>query len=817
MIRTLILTIAILVAAIFPRPTNAQVAGCDGAGNCYIRAAAAGAGTGADWTNAYTNFGTSAGMANPASLTRGVAYYVAAGTYNATTAGYEFNTPDSGSLVIKIQAATTSSHGTATGWSNAFQGPAIWSMATGGTRPIINFDTDFWTFSGEYNACGTRLTEPFLPCRSGYGFAVNNNNGSNKPVSSLGVQIDYAAIGGATTAVNNVTIEFVEFIGDSDATGSNTVIGSCAGALGVQTPEGAGPAGGVQSTNDALLYSYAHDDSGGPVYMNGTANFVLDHNWFNKDWGFNYCGMTNCSGQPIPNSCHSEIGIKNANFTGTSNITISNNFIENLGSTAPLADPGSGGGANCQPGALTSACTSGITGMNIFGNVFFCNTAEWTFTSGVSLTDCPGGNGFIGIFNYNNTGINVYNNTFDGATGAHGVLGVSGGAIFTANFQNNLFTNDPAECGLLCFIPTSSGGSACTLTYGFNAYQSANRGSDPGYSTAASDTTTGVPAYINAGKNTANANNYGLATDTAAWTPLSSPFNVDPLGHVRTSSRGAFQFTGPSAAVSFLWSATVNPSTVLLGSFPVTATSSVQAVTICNGSISTGGVCTASSATVTISTMVLGGVNSGDFLFTTSPSGGNDCGGSLAAGATCVISFTIKPSIIGPESATFTVTDSASGSPQSFSVTGTGISQLSVSPASQSFGNVPITTPSSELLTALTNNGSTTITSLALSITGTSSSFYVIDTTSTTLGGISNCAKITSLAPTATCNAGVTFEPTIPGNGFVATLNFADSALGSPQTAGLSGNGTGTNPVVPAATSIFASATRHGSSAVFGE
>jgi hypothetical protein len=536
--KKLLITFALLIAA-FPHPTKA-VAGCDGAGNCYVRAAATGSGTGADWNNAYTNFGTGAGMANPGSLTRGVVYYVAAGTYTATTTGYEFNAPESGALVITIQAATIANHGTATGWSNSFQGQAVWSMALGGTRPIINFDTSFWVFSGEYNACGTRLTEPFIPCRSGYGFVVNNNNGSNKPVSTLGVQIDYAAIGGATTAVDNVTLEFIEFIGDSDTTGSNSVTGSCVGALGVQTPEGnSGP--GVRSTNDALLYSYAHDDSGGPVYMNGTANFVLDHNWFNKDWGFN--------DSVHGTSCHSEIGIKNANFTGTSNITISNNFIENLASTASLADPGSGGAANCQPGSLTSSCTSGINGANIFGNVFFCNQAEWTFPTGVSLTDCPGGNGFIGIFNYANTGWNVYNNTFDGAVGAHGLFSISGGAILTGNFQNNLFTNDPLEAGVLCFTPGSSGGSACTITYGFNTYLSANRGSDPGYLTAASDTTTGTPNYINAGTNTANANNYGLTTNTPAWTALSFPYNLDPLGAGRTTSRGAFQMGGVVANV----------------------------------------------------------------------------------------------------------------------------------------------------------------------------------------------------------------------------------------------------------------------------
>ncbi|HXN99292.1 MAG TPA: choice-of-anchor D domain-containing protein [Candidatus Acidoferrales bacterium] len=277
---------------------------------------------------------------------------------------------------------------------------------------------------------------------------------------------------------------------------------------------------------------------------------------------------------------------------------------------------------------------------------------------------------------------------------------------------------------------------------------------------------------------------------------------VQPLPTTGNWDTGAWQHTGPAAGFSYLWSGNVNPATVALGSAAVTATSPAQTVTICNGSISTGGACSASGATLTISAMALSGVNSGDFAFATSPA--SLCGGSLAAGVTCTISLTIKPSIIGPESATFTVTDSASGSPQSFSITGTGISQVSVSPTSQAFGNQRINTASSELLTAVTNNGTTTVTSLALSLTGTNASLYTIDTTSSTLGGQNNCAKVTSLAAGATCNAGVKFEPTFVGNNYVATLNIADSAAGSPQTVSLSGIGTGSNPVVPNNPSAFA-------------
>src|SRR5215470_3950389 len=56
------------------------------AANHYVRAGATGSGTGADWTNAFTDL--------PASLVRGDLYYVAAGTYKP----HLFGDSDSGTL-----------------------------------------------------------------------------------------------------------------------------------------------------------------------------------------------------------------------------------------------------------------------------------------------------------------------------------------------------------------------------------------------------------------------------------------------------------------------------------------------------------------------------------------------------------------------------------------------------------------------------------------------------------------------------------------------------------------------------------------------
>jgi hypothetical protein len=467
-----------------------------------------------------------------------------------------------------------------------------------------------------------------------------------------------------------------------------------------------------------------------------------------------------------------------------------------------------------QPGVTCgSVCTDYI--FNNVGHDVNCQGDCWNF-AGAST-----GTGTGGVTNYN-----IYNNTWEmtpspgggGSTSPVWANINSGSTVFTS--QNNYYiianAGQAANCtGVFALTTNVNGGNTSCSGDVFQTLNAANNSgsnsaNDFGIITGSPALGAGVnesnlvPTFGTAfGSTSTNGCNYNLAGTHAVTCPAQNPAlrAITGGGAWNAGANGA---SVPSAAVSFLWSGNVNPSSVALGSSAVTATSSAQTVTICNGSISTGGACTASGATLTISAMALSGVNSADFSFSTNPSGGNDCGGSLAAGSTCVISITIKPSLIGPESATFTVTDSASGSPQSFSVNGTGVSQVSVSPSTQSFGNIPITTPSSELLTLVTNNGSTSVTSLAVSVSGASAGLYVIDTTSTTLGGISNCAKVTSLAANATCNAGVTFTPVAVGNNFLATLNFTDSASGSPQTVSLSGNGIGSQPIVPNNPSAFA-------------
>src|SRR5437867_10999368 len=70
---------------------------------------------------------------------------------------------------------------------------------------------------------------------------------------------------------------------------------------------------------------------------------------------------------------------------------------------------------------------------------------------------------------------------------------------------------------------------------------------------------------------------------------------------------------------------------------------------------------------LSIASIAFTGSNPADFGQT------NNCGSSLAAGATCTINVTFTPTGINARSATLAITDNAGNSPQTVSLTGTGI------------------------------------------------------------------------------------------------------------------------------------------------
>jgi hypothetical protein len=248
----------------------------------------------------------------------------------------------------------------------------------------------------------------------------------------------------------------------------------------------------------------------------------------------------------------------------------------------------------------------------------------------------------------------------------------------------------------------------------------------------------------------------GVASFSATLSVADSATGSPQIGYVLGTGIAPANSASLTSVVTF-------PNTV------VHVTSSALAATLTN----TG------SNTVTGIAPVITGINPDDFAISTGP---NACGASLAAGASCSIYVTFTPSAAVSFSATLSVADSATGSPQIGYVLGTGIAPAnSVSLTSVvTFPNTTAHTTSAALAATLTNTGSNTVTGIAPSIGGPNPDDFAITT------GANACGA--SLAAGASCSIYVTFTPSAAVD-FSATLSVADSATGSPQIGYLLGTG----------------------------
>ncbi|MGA7155460.1 MAG: choice-of-anchor D domain-containing protein [Acidobacteriaceae bacterium] len=219
--------------------------------------------------------------------------------------------------------------------------------------------------------------------------------------------------------------------------------------------------------------------------------------------------------------------------------------------------------------------------------------------------------------------------------------------------------------------------------------------------------------------------------------------------------------------------ATLTPGTVPFGNQAITTTSSAQVVVLSNPG----------TAALSITGVSITGSNPTDFADTSA------CGSSLAAGSSCNISVTFTPASATTFSASLTVADNATGSPQKASLTGTGTAspQAALSPATLAFPSTTVGSSAAALSTTLTNSGNTTLNISSITLTGANPGDFTISA--------NTCG--TTLAASASCKISVTFTPASAAS-FTAAVSVADDASGSPQTATLSG--TGTSPLVPKAT-----------------
>ena len=109
----------------------------------------------------------------------------------------------------------------------------------------------------------------------------------------------------------------------------------------------------------------------------------------------------------------------------------------------------------------------------------------------------------------------------------------------------------------------------------------------------------------------------------------------------------------------------------------------------------------------------------------------NSCGTSLAPNQQCTFNVTFSPTARQFYTGTLTITDSASNSPQTVSLTGNGVIPVTFSPAQLNFANQAAGTTSAARNISLTNNLSTT---LAISSIQASAAFAQTNNCGATLG-----------------------------------------------------------------------------------
>jgi hypothetical protein len=361
-----------------------------------------------------------------------------------------------------------------------------------------------------------------------------------------------------------------------------------------------------------------------------------------------------------------------------------------------------------------------------------------------------------------------------------------------------------ASCSVhLHFYPQVTGAASASLTVTDNATGSPQSVSLTGTATApvVSLSTTSL-VFGNVPVNTesiyqavtvTNTGNSALTIDSVALTGTNPTQFVISANYCPTSlAAGAScavhlhfypQVTGPaSASLTVTDNATDSPESVSLtgtgtapavslsttglafGNVTVNTESVYQAVTVTN----TG------NGALTIGSIALTGSNPAQFLISA-----NYCPGSLAAGASCAVHLHFSPQVSGAAAAALTITDNATDSPESVTLTGTGtVPAASLSTTNLAFGNVPVNTESVYQGITLTNTGSSSLTIQSIALTGTNPTQFLISA--------NYCPK--SLAAGASCAVHLHFYPQVTGAASAA-LSIADNATGSPQSVTLTGTG----------------------------
>jgi hypothetical protein len=212
----------------------------------------------------------------------------------------------------------------------------------------------------------------------------------------------------------------------------------------------------------------------------------------------------------------------------------------------------------------------------------------------------------------------------------------------------------------------------------------------------------------------------------------------------------------------------VAPNALSFGNQRVATTSAPQSITLSN----TG------TDNLTVSSIVLGGANPGDFALAGVPV----LPAIIAPNGTAVFQVTFSPTVVGARNATVTITSDAANTPSVVvPLSGTGIqATIAVAPNALAFGTQRVGTTSAAQTLTLTNTGSDNLKISTIVLGGANPGDYA-------LAGLP--ALPATLAPNGTAAFQVTFSPTAVGARNASVVITSDANNSPTLTVPLTGTG----------------------------
>src|SRR6185437_14796836 len=129
------------------------------------------------------------------------------------------------------------------------------------------------------------------------------------------------------------------------------------------------------------------------------------------------------------------------------------------------------------------------------------------------------------------------------------------------------------------------------------------------------------------------------------------------------------------------------------------------------------------------------------------------CGATLDPSSSCTVNVAFAPTGSGARSANFVFNDSAANSPQSVTLSGTGVaSNASVTPGAVTFAAVTLGSTSSPQSVTLSNGGTAAINISSIAVSGANASDFNLSakTCGASLAGSGSCTVSITFAPSAT-------------------------------------------------------------------